>query len=162
MQILLLGQLTSVRTVNSQCNGGEGYNFSIGLNPYTITSIQLQCIQAASPHLADVSHKQPKYCMYKSSPHINLHTVPKYEIIKYPKRVALATKYLRMDPGFCSINLNGPPPTPSCPPVWWRPWSRGSGTSCSRWRDLTPSRRTSERLQSILTTRYLRKRFNVP
>ncbi len=34
-------------------NGGEGYNSSPDFNPNTITSIQLQCIQTASPHLAE-------------------------------------------------------------------------------------------------------------
>ncbi len=51
-------------------NGGEGYNSSTDLNPNTMTSIQLQCIQASRPHLADktTSKPQPKYCMYQSSP----------------------------------------------------------------------------------------------
>jgi hypothetical protein len=52
-------------------NGGEGYNSSTDLNPDTVTLIQikLQCIQAASPHLADktTSKPQPKCCMYKFS-----------------------------------------------------------------------------------------------
>ncbi len=50
-------------------NGGES---STDLNPNTFSSIQLQCIQAASPHLADKTKKskpQPKCCMYKSSPY---------------------------------------------------------------------------------------------
>jgi hypothetical protein len=52
-------------------DGGEGYNSYTDLNPNTITSLQLQCIQAASPHLADktTSKPQPKCFMYKSSPH---------------------------------------------------------------------------------------------
>ncbi len=75
-------------------NGGEGYNSSTNLNPNTITSIQLQCIQAASPHLADITTSKPqlKYCIYKSSPY----QPPYWTCIwnKYPKRVALATKSL--------------------------------------------------------------------
>jgi hypothetical protein len=52
-------------------NGVEGYNSSTDFDPTTISSIQLQCIQAASPHLGDrtTSNPQPKCCMYKSSPY---------------------------------------------------------------------------------------------
>ncbi len=61
-------------------NGGEGYNSSTDLNPDIITSIQLQCIQAASPHLADktTSKPQPKYCVYKFSH--QLHNVTIYSM----------------------------------------------------------------------------------
>jgi hypothetical protein len=52
------------------------------------------------------------------------------------------------------------PPTPSCPPAWWRPWSRGSGTSCSRSRDLTQSRRASERLNRFFIAHF-KKCFKV-
>ncbi len=50
-------------------NGGEGYNSSNDLNPNTITSIQLQSIQASRPHrpYKTTSKPQPKYCMYQSS-----------------------------------------------------------------------------------------------
>ncbi len=73
-------------------NGGEGYNSSTDLNP--ITSIQLHsCIQVASPHLADKNHKQtPTEILYASSPHQP--SCCTYIRNKYPKRVALATKYL--------------------------------------------------------------------
>ncbi len=62
-------------------NGGEGYNSSTDFNPYTISSIQLQCIQAESPHLGDKTTGKPqqKCCMYKSLL-INLHAVCLYEI----------------------------------------------------------------------------------
>ncbi len=78
MQILLLGQLTIVSALSTP-NGGEGYNSS-NLNPNTITSIQLQCIQASRPHLTDktTSKPKPKYCMYQSSLHQP--PVPIYEI----------------------------------------------------------------------------------
>jgi hypothetical protein len=68
MQILLLEQLASVRTVNFQW--GEGYNSSTDLNPNTITSIQLHCIQASRPHLADktTSKPQSEILYYQSSP----------------------------------------------------------------------------------------------
>ncbi len=58
-------------------NGREVYNSSTDLNPNAITSIQLHCIQASRPHLADktTSKPQSKYCMYQSSP-LNLHIVP--------------------------------------------------------------------------------------
>ena len=94
MQILLLRQLAIVSALSTP-NGGEGYNSSTDLNPITISSIQLQCIQAASQLLADktTSKPQPKYCMYKSS----LHQPPYFIYIwnKYPKRVALVTKYIK-------------------------------------------------------------------
>ncbi len=41
-------------------NGGQGYSFSTDLNPCTITSIQLQCIQASRPHLADKTTRKPQ------------------------------------------------------------------------------------------------------
>jgi len=93
MQILLHGQLASVRTVKAQW--GKRYNSSIDTNPNnTSTSIQLHCIQAASPHLTDktTSKPQPNCYVYKSSPHQPPYCT--YIWNKYPKRVALATKYL--------------------------------------------------------------------
>ncbi len=41
-------------------NGREGHNSATDLNPNTITSIQLQCIQAASPHLAEKTTSKPQ------------------------------------------------------------------------------------------------------
>jgi hypothetical protein len=60
-----------IESALSTPNGGEGYNSYKDLNPNTITSLRLQCIPAASPHLADktTSKPQPKCCMYKSTPH---------------------------------------------------------------------------------------------
>jgi hypothetical protein len=79
MQILLLGQLASVRTVNT--NWGRGYNSSTDSNPNTISSIQLQYIQAASPHLADKTTSNPnRNVVCLNLLHINLHTVPLYGI----------------------------------------------------------------------------------
>jgi hypothetical protein len=46
-------------------NGGEGYNSSADLNSNTITTIQLQCIQASRPHLQ--ANPNLKYCMSQSS-----------------------------------------------------------------------------------------------
>ncbi len=56
--------------------------------------MQPQCIQAASPpHQAEKTQANPiRNIVCKSAP--NLHTVPLYEIIKDPERVAVATKYL--------------------------------------------------------------------
>jgi len=47
-------------------NGKEGYKSSTYLNPITNSSIQLQCIQARSPHPADktTSKPQAKCCMW--------------------------------------------------------------------------------------------------
>jgi hypothetical protein len=63
-------------------NGGEGYNSYTDLNPNTITSKLLQCIPAASPHLANktTSKPQAKYCMLLNLLFIKIHTVPTYEI----------------------------------------------------------------------------------
>jgi hypothetical protein len=46
----------------STLNEGEGYDSSTDLNPNTITSIQLQCIQASRPHLTykTTNKLQPK------------------------------------------------------------------------------------------------------
>ncbi len=84
-------------------NGGEGYNSSTDLNPNTITSIQLHCIQASRPHLAEKTTRkpQPKYCMYQSSPHQPPYCTCTYIWNKYPKRVALATKYLKKNCSMC-------------------------------------------------------------
>jgi hypothetical protein len=72
-------------------NEGEEYNHSTDLSPYTITSIQFQRIQAARSHLAD---KAVSSRMYKSSPCQPIYCA--YIWKKYPKRVALATKYLTL------------------------------------------------------------------
>ncbi len=79
-------------------NGGERYNSSTDLNPNTITSIQLQCIQSSRPHLSDktTSKPQPKYCMYQFSPHQPPYCTDTCIWNKYPKRVALATKYFNI------------------------------------------------------------------
>ena len=72
-------------------NGEEGYSSSTDLNSITkITSIQILCIQAASPHLTDktTSKPQPNCYVYKSSPHQPPYCT--YIWNKYPKRVALA------------------------------------------------------------------------
>jgi hypothetical protein len=63
-------------------NGGEGYNSSPDLNSNTITSIQLQYIQASRPHLADkpTSKPQTKYYMSHSSPHQPPYCTYAYEI----------------------------------------------------------------------------------
>ncbi len=63
VQILLLGQLASVRTVNSLW--GRRYNSTTDLSPITNSSIQLQCVQARSPHPADKTTGKPqaKCCM---------------------------------------------------------------------------------------------------
>jgi hypothetical protein len=63
MQILLLGQLAIVSALSTS-NGGEGYNSSPDLNPITITSIQLRCTQAASPHLNDKTTSNPLATKY--------------------------------------------------------------------------------------------------
>ncbi len=78
---LLLGQLASVLSALSTPNGGEGYNSSTDFNPnrHTISSIQLQCIQATRPHLADKTKSIKKYTVNLLP--INLHTVPTYLII---------------------------------------------------------------------------------
>ncbi len=63
MQILLLVQLASLRTVNSLRGRRIQYLYSSVLyilKPYTISSIQLQCIQAASPHLAYITTTKPQ------------------------------------------------------------------------------------------------------
>jgi hypothetical protein len=95
MQILLLGQLASVRTVNFQ--RGRGYNSSTDLYPNTITSIQLQCIQAASPHLANKTTSKPlnRNIVCINLLLINLHTVRIYEINIHKREAHL-----------CSTNLN--------------------------------------------------------
>ncbi len=83
-------------------NVGEGYNASTDLNPNTITSLQLQCIQASGQHLADKTtsnHKQTPteiLYMYQSSPHQPPYCPCTCIWNKYPKRVALATKYLKL------------------------------------------------------------------
>jgi hypothetical protein len=58
-------------------NGGGGYNSSTDSIPNTISSIQLQCIQAASPHLADKTTSNPnRNVVCINLLHINLHTLP--------------------------------------------------------------------------------------
>jgi hypothetical protein len=81
-------------------NGEEGYNSSTDLNPITNSSILLQCTQARSPHPADKTpSKTPSEMLYVNLFHINHNTVPICELKnKYPKRVALATKYFKVLP----------------------------------------------------------------
>jgi hypothetical protein len=95
MKILLLGQLASVCTVNSQW--GRRIQYLYWLKPNTITSIQLQCIQGSRPHASSrqiTSKPQPKFCMYQSSLHQPPYCTCTFIWNKYPKRAAVATNYL--------------------------------------------------------------------
>ncbi len=59
-QILLFGQLASVRTVNSQRGRRIQLLYCTDLNTITNSSIQLQCIQARSLHPADKTTRKPQ------------------------------------------------------------------------------------------------------
>jgi hypothetical protein len=90
-QIILLGQLTIVSALSTP-NGGEGYNSS------TESSIQLQGIQARSPHPADKTTSKPQAkCFMEIYSSTTSMQYPIHEFKnKYPKRVGLATKYLSL------------------------------------------------------------------
>jgi hypothetical protein len=66
-------------SVQSTPNGEEGDNSSTDLNPNTSSSIQLQCIQDASPHLADKTTSKPNRNVVCINLLINLHNVPTYQ-----------------------------------------------------------------------------------
>ncbi len=100
-QVLLLGQLASVRTVNSQWR--RRIQLLYWLKPY-YTLINTAPVHPSfwSPHPADKTpSKTPSEMLYVNLFHINHNTVPICELKnKYPKRVALATKYFKVLPWY--------------------------------------------------------------